>query len=741
VSLASRSGAAAVAGALAGAALAALLAAVMDTPAAAWVGAGAAAGAALTVFGYLQRQLAPLRHLSAAGGAADSGATAGQDDLMRNEVTALAHELTDLKGRVEHRNSALTQAYVTVMETEQRLAAIIDHLIEGMLIVEDDGVVHRANPAAHRIFGYAPDTLPGTGLDRLLPDIGNPLAGARSTAAIVAGLDALADRSAPGSADQLAHDACARDGTAVPVELSVTRVEQDSRCFYCVMARDVTQRQRMERELEASRRFLRNTLELMPVAVFVKDAASLEFTQVNQALEHLTGFSRRTFLGHGYADLPVLGPAEAARFEAAEQSLVSGTADNLMHRFEMAAAGGRRILRGTTVPLTDDSGAVTHLVGVLEDLTEEIAARRDLEREKQRVEHYLRLAGTAVLEIDQDGCVVLANRKALRVIGRPESEVLGRHYAALSDRPWLTPELKQRIDAWTSGTSTRGLTFDTRHASAWVRWRLGVRQDPAGGDTVIAVGENLTAVLKEKDRAEAANQAKSQFLANMSHELRTPLNVILGYAEMLEDLAREQDRAQEVEDLGRIVGAGRRLLTLINEILDLARSESGQRLPNWAPVDVARLLADVRSVVEPRLEANGNRFIVSGDHGHHCVSDEGMIRTILVNLLGNAAKFTRNGEVRLRLDTGPEGLSLEVSDTGVGISEADQARVFEPFMQADSSSSRAFGGSGLGLTLCKRFCEQLGGRIQLISRPGEGSRVTVMLPSAAAETESRRAYL
>jgi len=724
VSLAARAGVAAVAGALAGAVLAALLPAATGIPAAPWVGAGAAAGAALSVFGYLRHQLAPLR-----------------PDVTRNEVTALAHELTDLKDRVEHRNNALTQAYVTVMETEQRLSAIMDHLIEGMLVVEADGIVRRANPAAHRIFGYAPETLPGTGLDRLLPEVVDPAAAAVAEASVATRLEALAERSAPGVADDLAHNGRAGDGRTVPVELSVTRVEQDGRRFYCVMARDVTGRRRMERELETSRRFLRSTLELMPVAVFVKDAVTLQFTDVNRALERLTGFRRRTILGRGNGDLPVLNPTEASRFEAAERRLVAGEADSLEHRFELAAAGGRRTLRGTTVPLRDESGAVTHLVGVLEDLTEEITARRDLEREKQRVEHYLRLAGTAVLEIDQDGCVVLANRKALRVIDRPEEAVLGRHYAALSDEPWITPELKQRIDDWASRRSSRGLTFDTRHAHAWVRWRLGVRQDPAAGDTVIAVGENLTAVLKEKDRAEAANQAKSQFLANMSHELRTPLNVILGYAEMLEDLAREQGRIQESEDLGRIAGAGRRLLTLINEILDLARSQSGQRLPSRAPVDVARLLADVRSVVEPHLAANGNRFLVSGEHQHCCVSDEGMIRTILVNLLGNAAKFTRNGEVHLRVDTGTEGMKLQVSDTGIGIAEADQARVFQPFMQADASSARAFGGSGLGLTLCKRFCEQLGGRLQMVSRSGEGSCFTVTLPNATAATESRRAYL
>lgn len=739
MSVAVQGAAAAGAGALAGAAVAGAAAALLGLPAPAWLiglvaAAGAAAGTAVPIR-FLRQALDRLARLALTTDA-DPRDTA---DLRSraDELGELGRAISDLKGRVEHRNSALTQAYLSVMETEQRLSAIVDHMIEGVLIIETSGVIMRANPAAHRILGFEPGALCETPLEDLLP-------AADRRADLLGRLAALADQQSPGGADPVLHEVRGRDGRRIPIELSVTRIEQDGRSFFCITARDVTQRRRMEQELEHSRRFLDRTLELMPVAVFIKDAETQEFLKVNQAMERLTGLPKRLFLGHGNHELPVLDHATAARFEAAERDLVAGKLPRLVNRFDIPTTRGPRTLRGTTVPLSDEGGTVSHLVGVLEDLSEEAAARRDLEAETARVEHYLKLAGAAILEIGQDGCVCLANDTALMLLKRERDDLIGRHYVSLSDRPWITPDIQARIESWLAGENETPLSFDSRHGDTWVRWRVGVRQDPGSGDIVTAVGEDLTAVLKEKHRAEAANQAKDQFLSNMGHELRTPLNVILGYAEMLEDLAREAGRAQEAEDLGRIVGAGRRLLTLINEVLELARSESGQRAPSYDSIDVDRLVAEVRTVIDPKIAANGNRLSVTADQQGPCVSDASMVRTILLNLLGNSAKFTRDGEVTLQIVAGPGGVTLSVRDTGAGIAAADLERVFEPFVQADSSTSRAFGGSGLGLALCKRFCEQLGGRIHVDSEPGSGSTFTVSIPGAsvaAAEAPPSQARL
>jgi signal transduction histidine kinase len=232
-------------------------------------------------------------------------------------------------------------------------------------------------------------------------------------------------------------------------------------------------------------------------------------------------------------------------------------------------------------------------------------------------------------------------------------------------------------------------------------------------------------------RAEAASRAKSEFMANVSHELRTPLNVIIGYGEMLDDLARAAGRTQESADLQCIVDAGRRLQHLIDEILELARLDGSSSPPCYAPLDLQRLVSDLRGVAEPRAQANGNSLTIRGQHSGPCVSDEAMVRRILANLLDNATKFTRHGNVVLEFDVNATGARFLVHDTGIGIAEDAQTRIFEPFIQADASESRSFGGTGLGLTLCRRLCEQLNGDIQVASAPGKGSRFQVTIPNAA----------
>jgi PAS domain S-box-containing protein len=654
--------------------------------------------------------------------------------LRSDEVGALARSISDMQQRLEHRNAALTKAYLTVMESEQRLAGIIDHLIEGFVIVEEDGTIQRANPAANRIFGYRADELTGQHIATLGWN-GARLENASSW------LDRQAAEPLEGAQDGGDHTLLSgrtRDDGTVPVEVGVTRVEQDGRILYCMLVRDLTLRQRMERELRESREFLNRVVELMPVAVFLKSAATLQFTLVNRAMEELTSTPREAFVGSTHENIPQLDPTLAATFTRQERQLADGTRPAEMMQYELPTRSGARTVRGTTIPLTDESGQVTHLLGVLEDLSDQIAVQNELETQKQRVEHYLRLADTAVMELNDRGVVSLVNRKAVRIFKVPRERILGHHYTDLGDFFQLSPEAAQRIDSWVAGGNRKPLSFDSIHWESHLRWRLDVRKDPSAGPTIIAVGEDLTAVLKEKQRAEAANQAKSEFLANMSHELRTPLNAIIGYSEMLDEMAQEEHREQESEDLRRIIGAGRHLLTLINEILDLAKSESGQTQLCLEPLDVDGLIADVRAVADPLMKNNGNRFEVEGSQEGTCISDQGLLRAILTNLLGNAAKFTRSGDVTLRYRVDKDGVRFLVQDTGIGISPEAQTRIFQPFVQADASTSREFGGTGLGLALCRRYCGQLGGTVELVSEPGEGSLFTVVIPNGVGGIHDAR---
>jgi signal transduction histidine kinase len=236
-----------------------------------------------------------------------------------------------------------------------------------------------------------------------------------------------------------------------------------------------------------------------------------------------------------------------------------------------------------------------------------------------------------------------------------------------------------------------------------------------------------------------SNQAKSQFLANMSHELRTPLNAIIGYSEMLSEQAEDDDKQEYIEDLERIRKSGLYLLEMINGVLDLTKIEAGKLEVSLSRFDVGDLLNEVVMTFQPLtfqplVKKNSNHFEKSNfDRLGVMNSDLTKVRQILLNLLSNASKFTREGSITLDAErktvNGSDWLSFKVTDTGIGIDPEQAERIFDAFAQADGSTSRKYGGTGLGLTISREFCEMLGGNIGVVSNPGQGSVFTVRLPA------------
>jgi signal transduction histidine kinase len=246
----------------------------------------------------------------------------------------------------------------------------------------------------------------------------------------------------------------------------------------------------------------------------------------------------------------------------------------------------------------------------------------------------------------------------------------------------------------------------------------------------VALEQQLVAVEAARERAEISNTAKSTFLANMTHELRTPLNAIIGYAELVaEELGDRDDLGELGRDIERILLSARHLLGLINDILDISKIEAGEMRVEIRSVDLVRLIRDVRAAVELLIRNRGNTFVVEIEPNLGELDSDGMkIRQILINLLGNAAKFTENGTVTLRVTRAGDAVCFEVGDTGIGIAKHKLDLLFEPFVQADASSSRRFGGTGLGLTICRHFAGMLHGTLTAESEPGKGSTFTLTVP-------------
>ncbi|HKX62228.1 MAG TPA: ATP-binding protein, partial [Verrucomicrobiae bacterium] len=255
---------------------------------------------------------------------------------------------------------------------------------------------------------------------------------------------------------------------------------------------------------------------------------------------------------------------------------------------------------------------------------------------------------------------------------------------------------------------------------------------------------------RAKEAADEANKSKSIFLANMSHELRTPLNAIIGYSEMLQEEADDLGQNGFVPDLQKIHGAGKHLLGLINDILDLSKVEAGKMTLFVEEFDVAKMVHEVASTVEPLVAKNANKLVVNCSVETGTMrADVTKLRQALFNLLSNACKFTEKGTITLNVTRSTneaqsppaQSLKFTVSDTGIGMTTEQMARLFEAFQQADASTTRKFGGTGLGLAISRKFCRLMGGDITVTSQPGQGSVFTVNLPAQVPDPMAETSFV
>ena len=341
---------------------------------------------------------------------------------------------------------------------------------------------------------------------------------------------------------------------------------------------------------------------------------------------------------------------------------------------------------------------------------------------------------------EPDGDIYWYNRRWYEYTGETAEEMQGRGWAKVHHPDHLQAATDTYLAAIASGEAWED-TFPLRRHDGEYRWFLSRAQAVLDEDGEITrwVGTN-TDITDQRDveielasaktSAEEANAAKSRFLANMSHELRTPLNAVIGYSEMLREAADDLDVPDLLPDLEKIHRAGKTLLSLVNDVLDLAKIEAGRMDLFLEDADLAELADEVAATVQPLAQSNGNRLSVEVEPGveQPMRTDATKLRQILLNLLANASKFTRDGRVTLGVARQGDVAVIEVRDTGIGMTSEQMSRLFQPFQQAEAATARDFGGTGLGLELSRRLAQAMGGDVTVESTPGEGSTFRVVLP-------------
>ncbi len=352
------------------------------------------------------------------------------------------------------------------------------------------------------------------------------------------------------------------------------------------------------------------------------------------------------------------------------------------------------------------------------------------DRQKQLFEAVVELSPSAIVTLDMKGDIIQCNPAFERLFGWAPVEVLGKNL----DELITTPETLSEARAYTATAATqtaRGIGKRKRKDGTFLDVELSGLPVIVSGERigVFAVYHDVTELLRAKQDAESANKAKSQFLASMSHELRTPLNAIIGYSEMLEEDARDRKDTSSIGDLEKIRFAGKHLLSLINDILDLSKIEAGRMDLIVEAVDLATVIADVKATVQPLVARNGNMLkVTAADSVDTMYTDGTKLRQMLLNLLSNAAKFTEKGTVSLEVERAGDEVLFRIRDTGIGITPEQMSRLFEAFAQADAGTTRRYGGTGLGLAITRRFCRLMGGDVTGESVVGSGSTFTIRLP-------------
>ncbi|MBI5672821.1 MAG: PAS domain S-box protein [Nitrospirae bacterium] len=561
----------------------------------------------------------------------------------------------------------------------------------------------------------------------------------------------------------------AKDGRLVPVDIRVSFLAYEGQEFHCAFVRDITERKRTQEALEQIVHRYKDLINSVNGMVWEADASTTQFTFMSRQAEAILGYPVDQWLSSPTFWVDHMHPEDR---NWAPQYCLEEVCNHRAHTFEyrMLAADGRTVWIRDLVAVLIENGRVTKLRGIMEDITARKQAEEALQASEVRLRLTLDVATDGLWDWNLTTLQAFYSPSWIRFLGLEDQDIpLNNVFDWKSrvhedDRPWVEQALNRHLEGESAGYMVE---HRVRHRTGEWKW-FAMRGKVVAWDeqgrpfrmmgTMTDITERKLAEVKltqaaqdleqknkdleeARDKAVEAVKAKAEFLSTMSHEIRTPMNGVIGMAGLLLDTSLTPEQREYAETV-RL--SGEHLLDIINEILDFSKIEAGK-------LDLEHVNFDLHTTVEDTLgllgeQANAKSLeltsLVQAGLPTLLRGDPGRLRQIMVNLVGNAIKFTEQGEIIVTISISEEHerptstiltpprqwFRIEVSDTGIGIASEQQAKLFQPFTQADGSTTRKYGGTGLGLAICKKLVELLGGRIGVDSTVGVGSVFWITVP-------------
>ena len=642
---------------------------------------------------------------------------------------------------------------LVVKNSEQRLADIIDFFPDATFVIDKEGLVISWNRAMEVLTGVKAEEILGKG-DH---EYALPFYGIRRPLLI----DLVME---PANEDELTYYTFQRDGEAIVAEIYIPTFKPGGIYLWGKASpiydnegnlagaiesiRDVTEHKKTEIALHENLRFLQHLINAIPSPIFYKDTDGI-YQDCNLAYEKYLGKSKDKIIGRSVHD--VFPTDLADKYREMDQALFKEPGVQIYESSISYADGTRHNVIFNKSTYTNAKDEVSGLVGVILDITERKRIEDDLRESEEKYRLLVEGQTDLVVKVDTEGRLLFASPTYCDIFGKTEEELLGRKFMPLvceEDREMTAREMEKLYrPPYTCYVEQRAMTKD---GWRWLAWAdKSVLDNQKNVVAVIGVGRDITEskrveqeLLRAKEAAEAATQAKSDFMANMSHEIRTPMNAVIGMTSLLLDDENLNPEQRDFIETIRINGDA--LMVIINDILDFSKMGRENALLEEQPFELRCNVEEALDLVSTSATKKGLNlaYTIENNVPEFIIGDPTRLRQILGNLLNNAVKFTKRGEIKLTVSTqelnGTHEIQFVVQDTGIGIKPQLMDRLFQPFSQVDDTVTCKYGGIGLGLAISRKLVELMGGRIWAESLEGIGSTIHFTIKAEAVPHRQKK---